>query len=180
MTSWECLRGLYECTVLQNELKRFFLKKKSKTIYDWTALFFLMPVLKERVWINHCVFQQLDAIKNVELVFVKEMNSNRNAVVINETVSFKLQGVLDTASFPVHDLTISSGIGRRVVRVQSFALVTMQEVIMEYVPELFVDKRCLTRFLLPWFFILFLISDIVSAAWHLRNRDIFSWSAKPL
>ena len=66
------------------------------------------------------------------------MNSNRNAVVINETASFKLQDVLDTASFPVHDLTTSSGIGRRVVRVQSFALATMQEVIRtEFLPELF-------------------------------------------
>jgi len=83
-------------------------------------------------------------------VFVKEMNSNLNAVVINETVSFKLQDVLDTASYPVHDLTTSLGIGRRVVRVQSFALATMQEVIKtEYLQELFVDKRCLTRYLFP-------------------------------
>ena len=74
------------------------------------------------------------------------MNSNLNAVVINETASFKLQGVLDTASYPVHDLTTSSGIGRRVVRVQSFALATMQEVIrMEYLPELFADKRLSKR-----------------------------------
>jgi len=130
-----------------------------------------MPVLKEWVWINHCVFQQLDAIKNVELVFVKEMNSNLNAVVINETVSFKLQDVLDTASYPVHDLTTSLGIGRRVVRVQSFALATMQEVIKtEYLQELFVDKRCLTRYLFPWFF--YIASDI----WHCLCRLILSKS----
>jgi len=60
----------------------------------------------------------------------------------DNSASFKLQGVLDTASYPVHDLTTSSGIGRRVVRVQSFAHATMQEVIRtEYVPELLVDKR---------------------------------------
>ena len=135
---WECFRGLYESTVLQNELKRILLQKPVKNIFDWAALFLFMPGSKEWVWINHFVFQQLDAIKNVELVFVEEMNSNRNAVVINETASFKLHCVLDTASYPVHDLTISSGIGRRVVSVQSFAHATMQEVIrMEYVPELF-------------------------------------------
>jgi len=69
------------------------------------------------------------------------MNFNLNAVVINETASFKLQGVLDTASYPVHDLTTSSGIGRRVVRVQSFAVATMQEVIRtKYLPEQFADR----------------------------------------
>ena len=140
-----------------------------------------MPVLKEWVWIKRCAFQQLDAIKNVELVFVKEMNSNLNAIAINETVSFKLQGVLDTASYPVHDLTTSLGIGRRVVRVQSFALATMQEVMKaEFLPELFVDKRRLIRFILLCFYVWLLISDIVSDAWYLRNLETFSWSAKAI